>query len=228
MVSEVAVKEPPVKPGRPSADETEELERKCWRLRFKENLTTRQIAARLKVRPNTVCDAIKRAQVKLRAEFPNEARDIMEEHTEKLWEIASEFYQDYQTAKKGTKRVRTIQKLPKDAAQRALAGPDGFITLTIVDAIPGKANPAIGAQYRGALRDIRAIWGAEAATKVTLSTGQNEDDIGADNGRPPLNSANRRQSLGPCTKGPDEARTVQQRADRGRFAGGRQGPQAHR
>jgi hypothetical protein len=168
-----------MKSGRPPKEVSADLAERAWLLRVEEHLSYRKIAQRLHVTPKTARLACIRQREENQRQFRVQAAYLMDEHTERLDTIFERAMTDY---KKGKKRTTVVCVRERRAIPGKTAGEEGEggssssnsnsndegqlrerVTETKIRL--GKANPALLGQARGALRDIREIWGVHIATK---------------------------------------------------------------
>ncbi len=160
----------PNKAGKPPVEVTMEREHQAWLLKMRDHLSYRKIGEKLNITHANAFHAVKRRQAQLHAIYHVEAREIMEEHTAQLESIIGEAWTDYRADKGPQKTVRVVSRPARTDAEKARAGKRGWVSTRIVEEMwPGRANAALVAQARGALADLRQIWGA-AASQVNAAT----------------------------------------------------------
>jgi len=143
-------------------------------------LTYRTIAQKLGIQYRSAYFAVKRCQAKLNEQFKVEARELMDLHTHKLDTLAEEALADYRAGKRPRKTVKIVTRLAASDEDKARADEQGMVRERVEEVRPGAANPALLAQARGGLQDIRNIWGAEAAKIIEVRTAEEDDAMPAE------------------------------------------------
>ncbi len=169
-----------MKPGKPSAEVTQDLEHKAWMLRTTEQMTYRAIAQKLGVTLDTAFNAVKRRREELAGLFIEKAREVAQDHTDRLDALAAQAMVSFRRSERATTMKRTVSRLAATDEDKANADKDGFVRELVEEVRPGQANPAFLNVVRGSLKDIRDIWGVDAAMAIAVKTIGDEDDIPAE------------------------------------------------
>jgi DNA-binding transcriptional MocR family regulator len=129
-----------------------ELRTRCW--------TQERIAAELKVDQGTISRVLRRLEARALREIGKKVERVKARQTEQLEFIASEAMGEWERSKKDTERIHTVERTTKN--------PDGTTTTTTTDeTVEGRTGDStLLEQARGALKDIRAIWGLDAPKKI--------------------------------------------------------------
>lgn len=162
-----AKKGAPPRGNRPLEEVSEEREQQAWELRQKKFWSQAHIAEELGVSQQAVSKMLARAGKKLAAEFKNRAEAIKAEQTMMLEAIVDEAKQEWERSKNPIEKTSTksgIQKLNRFGDVRDL---EDEVTTTIE---PRLADPRYLAEARGALGEIRKIWGIDAPAKTEVET----------------------------------------------------------
>lgn len=146
------------------AELSRERERVAWELR-QQLWTEPRIADHLGVTKQAVSAMLKRVSVRVLAELKENVELVKADQTAQLQWIASEATTAWHHSKQDAQTVKTV------------VGPqgedDGLGTATIKEetTVKGQAgDPALLSQARGALADIRSIWGLDAPEKVEVQS----------------------------------------------------------
>lgn len=145
----------------PKPEVSREREREAWRLRTL-GWTQQRIADHLGVAQQSVWDMLSRVEKKLAAEFKDQAEEIKARHTALLETLADEVLTQWRrSCEDGVTEVTVKGKVTGGKGKSGADGDQSKAQITTTrEAQSG--NPALIAQARGTLSDIRAIWGAEA------------------------------------------------------------------
>lgn len=156
----------PPRGARPLDEVTEAREQKAWELR-QQCYSQARIAEELGVSQQAVSKMLARAGKKLAGEFKNRAEAIKAEQTMMLEEMIHEAKLEWERSKNPIEKTSTksgMARLDKDGCIHDLPNE---VTATIEHRL---ADPRYMAEIRGALSDIRKIWGVEAPAKTEVET----------------------------------------------------------
>ncbi len=166
-----------MKPGKPPVEVTQELQHKAWLLHTRDQMTYRKIGEKLGMDHANAFRAVKRQQAQVTQDNNVEAKETMQIQTARLESVGEVAFADYQAGKKPIRIVKTVTRLAVSKQDKARADEQGMVRERIEEIRPGEPNPALLNVVRGALQDIRNIWGAEAAKIVEVKTIGDDDDV---------------------------------------------------
>ena len=144
---------------------TQHREMEVWRLRVLQNLSQAEVAERVGLSQQAVSKILSRLQERFAAEFVEQVKAHKEEHTAVLQQVASEALEQWRRSCEDGVSVATVTGRVKATEGGVFELPDQ-VTRTVAGQC---GNAALLAQARGALADIRAIWGAEAPKRAEMS-----------------------------------------------------------
>lgn len=140
----------------PPRQVTRDRERRAWELRVTQFQTEQQIADALGIDTSTVCRMLQRLEKRLAKTFEGQAAEIKAEQTAQLQHIAQE-------------AIRAWERSQQDAEiERTVSGPQGATTTTERRGQVGDSR--FLDQVRGALEDIRDIWGLDAPKRTDVTS----------------------------------------------------------
>lgn len=148
--------------AKPLPEVTRARERRTWELRVTQFKTEQQIADILNIDVSTVCRMLKRLEVRLAGEFAERAARIKAEQTGQLQHIAQEAMQGWERSQQDAEIERTVKT------------PQG--TTTTVERRGQAGDPRYLDQARGAMEDIRDIWGLESPKEQKI-TGDSDQPV---------------------------------------------------
>lgn len=167
--------------ARPSREVTRERERRAWELRQK-SWTEQRIADALGIDQATVSRMLRRVEDKLAKEFAAGAERIKAQHTARLEHIADEAYQAWERSQEnaetetvvnevvslqGTEETLDDEQQPVRVKKCVVPADKATTTRTS----KGQAgDPRFLDQARGALADIRDIWGVESPKRTDVTS----------------------------------------------------------
>jgi transcriptional regulator len=140
-----------------------ERERQAWRLRV-QGWTQERIAEHLECTQAGISKALKRIEQKLADAFVEEAREIKARQTAILEHVADEALQAWAKSKLDAEAERIVTEevnLVNEDDEDKISVP-GVKVKTTNERKGQSGEPAHLAQARGALSDIRGIWGIDA------------------------------------------------------------------
>jgi len=136
---------------------TQDREQEAWRLRVA-GFSQWQIAEKLDISQPAVSKILARVGKRLAEEFLEEVRSVKMAQTETLERIMAESLAAWQRSKQDAQTLATVHGRTTVKDGEVIALPD-----QITQTVTGQSgNPAHLAQARGALADIRSLWGLDA------------------------------------------------------------------
>lgn len=135
--------------NKPPPQASSERQRRAYELYTEELLTHRQIAAILKVSRSTVHDMIHREDERLAREFEQHILNVRIQHTAALRRIAAEASLAWERSKEDAVTIATKESDGEEETTTTKKGQAG--------------DPRYLEAIRGALKDIRDIWGVDLA-----------------------------------------------------------------
>jgi predicted DNA-binding protein YlxM (UPF0122 family) len=135
-------------------DQRAELEREAWALRV-QGWTLRRIADQLGVCHQAVHAACSRVEKRLHAQFSKRTEQVKSRQTAQLEHLIHDVLDEWRRSKLDAETVKTTDGGGEPKTERTVKGQTG--------------NPALLAQARGAMEDIRKIWGVDAPIKTEIS-----------------------------------------------------------
>lgn len=139
------------------AEIVRDRERAAWELRL-QGWTQERIAEELGISQPTVCKILRRVESRLAEEFREHAEEVKARQAAILERIAAEALRQWERSCQDAVRVTVETGRAKATEMGLIHLPDKEVTTT-----EGQSgNPALLAQAREALADIRAIWGMDA------------------------------------------------------------------
>jgi hypothetical protein len=163
-----------------SKEELANIEREAWHLRVK-GWTTYRIAAHLGVHATTIARMLARIEKRLADRFEKDAHQIKGRQTEILERIAEVALEQFERSCEDAEKRRTVSKRvsSKPAGEERASDmlsdvPDdleesAFVIEETTEVTGQSGNPALLAQARGALADVRTIWGLDAPKRQELT-----------------------------------------------------------
>lgn len=174
--------------GRVPPEVTREREARAWELRQRCR-TTRQIAHELDIDHSTVVRMLDRVEKRLLESVNADVLQVKLRQTQQLERLLSEAVSEWERSKLPVEVERTVTKATELTGQEVAplwpetgedeeptGAPKPQVTLPAVEVTTTRevrgqtGNPALLAQARGALADIRAIWGLDAPQKQDVTT----------------------------------------------------------
>lgn len=152
--------------GRPSKEQSEDRRQHAWRLRLM-GWSQERIAAELGIHQTAVSAALKKQNELLHAEFIEEAREVKLYHSACLMKVYEEAMRAWLKSLTDAERKQIVKGRVHTTEEGVLNLPD-LVTLTKE---VQSGNPALLAQARGALEELRSIWGYEEPKKTDLTSG---------------------------------------------------------
>jgi DNA-binding CsgD family transcriptional regulator len=146
-------------------EEIQQREQDTWRLRVM-GLTQWQIADRLSLSQAAVSKILARVGVRLAQEFVEEVRSIKAQQTAILDHVTAEALSAWERSKEDGVTEQTVKGKTAGKAEGESGQAKAQITRTVVGQ---SGNPAHLAQARGALADIRAIWGLDSPARAEVA-----------------------------------------------------------
>lgn len=147
--------------GRIRKDIAEDREREAWRLRL-QGWTQENIAVRLGCDQSTISTILKRITRKLQAEFVEEVAEIKAMQAAQLNEMHRKAMEQYERSCEDSLQVVSGRAKVSELG--------GTVYLPDLETRKGQSgNPALLAQARGALADVRAIYGMDAPQKQEIA-----------------------------------------------------------
>jgi predicted transcriptional regulator len=133
-----------------------ELRTRCW--------TQERIAAELSVNQGTVSRILKRLEARALREIARKVERVKARQTEQLEFIASEAMGEWERSKKDAERIHTVERKKTEGDGTTAST---TTTTTTDETVEGRiGDSTLLEQARGALKDIRAIWGLDAPKKI--------------------------------------------------------------
>lgn len=161
----------------PAREVTRERERRAWELRVTRFLTEEQIAAELEVDQSTVSRMLQRAEKRLASEFVGRAEQIKAEQTAQLLAVAQEAQRAWERSQQDAEveqtvvRDVTVDGVGKDAQDKPYKVDVPATETTTTKRRTGQVGDYhMLEQMRGALSDVREIWGLNAAKKTDVTS----------------------------------------------------------
>jgi predicted transcriptional regulator len=152
-------------PGRVPKEVTAQREVRAWELR-QQLWTQQRIAEELHVRQNTVCEILKRVRKRVFAELQEEISEAKATQTAQLEYLANEAMDAWERSKLESVVVETIEEQVEVGEKKVPA----LATRTKTIRRGQSGNPSFLGEVRGALSDIRDIWGIEAPKRTDLTS----------------------------------------------------------
>lgn len=158
------------------AEQRQQLEEDAWRLRVKGWLISR-IAEHLGVDKSTISRALDRVEKRLAKEFAAQAEVIKARQTAQLEHIHAAAMEQWERSTEDAELTRTVTKtLAKTTSDYDPANDEPLEKEVVEETVTSErrgqsGNPALLAQAREALADIRAIWGLDAPKKADITSG---------------------------------------------------------
>lgn len=143
--------------------EWRQREQDIWRLRVS-GLTQLEIADRMQMTQGAVSQALKRLGERYGREFVEEQRQVKLQQTAILEQTASEAFTQWRRSCEDAVSEVTVKGKTEGGEK------GGQNRAQVTRTIEGQSgNPALLAQARGALSDIREIWGMNAPARLEAS-----------------------------------------------------------
>lgn len=164
-------------------DVSRRIAREAWELRqrFKSDRQIVEILSEqfgIRLNHGTVCRMIWRQEKILAAEFVERAEEIKARQTMMLDHMARDAYAEYERSKLGSVTTKVTTDAPEgdpgDADSADRADPQPSADAKVETTTKGQTgDPALLAQARGALADIRKIWGLDSPEKKEIGGAPN-------------------------------------------------------
>lgn len=148
----------------PPKEVTRDNEREAWLLR-KQGWTQERIAGRLGLSQQAVCTMLARIEKKLAAEFRDQAEEIKARQTALLETLADEVLTQWRRSCEEAFTEVTVKGKTTGGKGKSGAENDQSKAQITTTREAQSGNPALIAQARGTLADIRDIWGLDAPKK---------------------------------------------------------------
>lgn len=150
----------------PSKEVSRENEREAWRLR-QLGWTQRRIAAHLGISQPGVWDMLDRVEENLAAEFREHAEKVKARQTAILEQTLEETLEDWRRSREDHVTEVTVKGKVTGKGGRGKEGAEKDESRAqVTRTVEGQTgNPALIAQARGTMADIRSIWGLDAPKK---------------------------------------------------------------
>lgn len=158
-----------------------EIEREAWRLRV-DGWTVERIAEKVGVHHSTVSRMLAAVEKRLADRFEKDAHRIKGRQTAQLEAMYDAAMEQFRRSCQDAEKVRTVTKRIErkpDAGERArdyvddvpedLDEDEAYLVESTREVSGQSGNPALLAQARGALADVRTIWGLDAPKRQELS-----------------------------------------------------------
>ena len=171
-----------------SKEELATIEREAWTLRMR-GWTGDRIADHLGVHRTTVHRMLSRIERRLADKFEDDAREVKGRQTALLERIAESALEQWERSCGNATKTRTVSKRVErkpDSGERAsdyvedvpadLDEDEAHVVERTSEEWGQCGNPALLAQARGALADVRTIWGLDAPKRQEV-TGEDGGDI---------------------------------------------------
>lgn len=171
----------------PPREVTRENERRAWELR-RQLWTEQRIADEIGVDVSTVSRMLRRIEVRYSREFAETLERVKGEQTAQLQYLADEALQGWERSKCNAESLRTIKEDISLKGTEETQGDDGQPVRVKKAVVPaskttttftseGQAGePKFLSEARGALSDIRDIWGIEAPKRSNVSISAVSDE----------------------------------------------------
>jgi predicted transcriptional regulator len=149
-----------------------EREREAWRLR-QQGWTQQRIADRLEVTHQAVDVMLSRIEKRLAAEFREQAEQMKGRQTAVLEQILDEALEQWRRSTEDAVTEVTVKGKVTGKGGKGKEGTDKDESRAqVTRTVEGQTgNPALLAQARGALADIRSIWGLDAQKDAPVAPG---------------------------------------------------------
>lgn len=143
---------------------TREREREAWRLR-QQGWTQQRIADRLEVTHQAVDVMLFRIEKRLAAEFREHAEEMKARQTAVLEQVMDEALEQWRRSTEDAVTEVTVKgKVTGKSGKGKDDAPKDESRAQVTRTVEGQTgNPALLAQARGALADIRSIWGLDSS-----------------------------------------------------------------